>query len=129
MTQPTENGGKYPELVFGLIRALGSDLDIVREKLQEAIASVGYQSLTIRLSHLMKGIAKAPWSELKETFDEGYLNSYMDAGNELRRKLGRGDALVLLGISALRQFREKNGADADSALSKQAYVFHSLTVC
>ncbi len=49
-----------PEIVFGLVGAIGTALDAVEDALSEALASVGYDCAPIKLSKLMKGLPNSP---------------------------------------------------------------------
>src|SRR3989442_1116727 len=44
---------KGPEIVFGLVGAVGTDLELVQRFLSEAIADVSYRCVPIQLSKLM----------------------------------------------------------------------------
>jgi hypothetical protein len=50
-----------PEVVFGLVGSVGTDLDFVSQCLSAALADVNYQSLTVRLSELMHEIGLDRW--------------------------------------------------------------------
>ena len=42
-----------PELVFGLVGALGADLELVEKLLKDELEAVGYTTNTIKLSTLL----------------------------------------------------------------------------
>jgi hypothetical protein len=44
-----------PELVIGLVGAIGTDLAYVSESLERHLKAVGYSSSEIRVSHLLHG--------------------------------------------------------------------------
>jgi hypothetical protein len=50
-----------PEIVFGLVAAVGTDLDLVKRFLSEALADVNYKSVPIQLSKLMHELPLSPW--------------------------------------------------------------------
>ena len=56
---------KYPELIFGLVGAIGTDLSQVEDALRNALASVGYIAVPIKLSDLMREL-NPPWSEFPD---------------------------------------------------------------
>jgi len=56
-----DEAASTPELVFGLVGPLGTDLSAVAQVLQEALAQVRYESEIHRLSHLMRDLSGAPW--------------------------------------------------------------------
>jgi deoxycytidylate deaminase len=101
-----------PELVFGLVGAVGLDLALVAEHLQRALREVAYSSEVIRLSELLHRVDwDAPLLLESDTTRNKYIRNHQDKGNELRRRTERGDALALLAVAAIREFR----ADGDFA--------------
>lgn len=115
-----------PELAFGIVGPLGTDVSLVEEHLRDALSSVLYKSETLRLSRLMREIPKEPWSLLKDDARDQEIESHIDAGNDLRRVLGRNDALALLGLSALREIREETTGEPNRPLPAFAAIFRSL---
>ena len=117
------NKTEGPELVFGLVGALGSDLELVTDTLCDSLSIVDYSCRKIRISQLLHEIDG--W-EFPETLEEGRINKHMDKGNELRNSLERGDALALLAIGAIREERESTTGDSNKPCSRTAYVLRSL---
>ena len=58
----------HPELFFGLVGAIGTDLELIEQSLNNALSSVGYTTVGIRLSDLMRELNPA-WSELPPRSD------------------------------------------------------------
>jgi deoxycytidylate deaminase len=118
-----------PELVFGLVGAIGTDLDQVEGVLSEALRRVNYKPHVIRVSSLLhqlpqyKGLATKTF---RSQFDK--TRAHMHAGSELREKTGRGDALALLSVAKIRKLRELHTGDANRPLpdSRTAYILRSL---
>ena len=48
---------KLPELVFGLVGPIGVDMDMVQTQLMNALRSVNYDPISIRVTELMNQIA------------------------------------------------------------------------
>lgn len=114
-----------PELVFGVAGAVGTNLSLVCEILAETLHEVRYDNAkTIRLSDLLRTFERnkdIPFEPLdKRTV------GLMDAGDELRKDLGRGDAVALLGIPAVQQEREHLTHNVHTPAPRQAYILHSL---
>jgi cytidine deaminase len=86
----------------------------------------GYRNEILRLSKMMRDIPKPPWSLLQDKARDEEIEDHISAGNELRRVLGRNDAVALLGIGALGEYREETGAGRNSQLKAFAAIFHSL---
>jgi cytidine deaminase len=115
---------KYPELVFGLIGAVGTDSDKILDALDHALKQVRYNQVIIRLIDGLRQLEK--WRNIDtEPLDLRY-TSHMDAGNEFRKLLGRGDALALIGASSIAKERTKITEESSKPAARTAYVLRSL---
>src|SRR5258706_3421174 len=75
-----------PELFFGLIGAVGTDLRNLQSVLARELTSVRYLPHDIRLSSLLKECAKYSVLEGVDTAPEHErIRAYMDAGDDFRR--------------------------------------------
>lgn len=119
-----QNAG--PEIVFGLVAAVGTDLELVKRFLSEALSDVNYKCVSIQLSKLMHDLSLSPWKNLPEEPEFERYNEHMTAGNEFRKFLQRGDALALLAVGAIREARQEKGGSPDHPLPRHAYVLKSL---
>jgi len=119
-----QNGG--PEIVFGLVGAVGTDLELVQLFLSEAIADVSYRYVPVQLSKLMHDLPVSPWKNLPESPEYERYNEHMTAGNEFRKSLQRGDALAMLAVGAIREARQEKGGNPDHPLPRRAYILKSL---
>lgn len=122
-----------PELVFGLIGAVGCDLTTVSDFLSAALKRATYASRVIRVSSLLHQLDKyqeLPTSERGSQYDR--IKRHMQAGTELRSIARRGDIMAWLAIGAIRELRERNhttGSHADRRkipLPRTAFVIHSI---
>jgi hypothetical protein len=112
-----------PELFFGLVGAVGTDLKLVATVLEEELSRVSYKSEHIRLSQLLADCDKYKYlKDLVGTPEDQRIDEHMDAGDQLRRTMERGDSVALLSIAKVREIR----APSDEALPARAYVFNSL---
>lgn len=115
---------KDPELIFGIVAPVGVDLDFVNNTLTRALADVAYAVEPFRITRLMREV------QLKLPLDAtGYINSIrerIEYANEVCHKLERNDALAILAVSAIREFRLQNGNDEEEPLGKQAYILHQF---
>ncbi len=114
----------HPELVFGLVGPIGVDLESVTESLTEALKDVAYEAQTLRITELMREVDVG--LPLDAT---GYVESFQQRiayANKVREQLGRNDALAILAISAIREFRVKNGGSVEEPRSKQAYIIRQF---
>ena len=115
---------EYPELVFGLVGPIGVDLESVAECLSYALADVGYESKTIRITELMKEVPVGLPLDAS-----GYIDSYrqrIDYANKVREILKRNDALAILAISAIREFRFEATGNAEEPKPRQAYIIRQF---
>src|ERR1700690_2534539 len=102
----------YPELIFGLVGAIGTELGQVEDALKNALASVGYIAVPIKLSDLMREL-NPPWSTFPGREDPEYYEKAMDAGNKLRDKLQDAGVLANLAIASIRRRRDKAGPEEE----------------
>jgi cytidine deaminase len=122
MSEPNE----APEIVFGLVGAVGTDLDLMARCLKEALSDFSYQCVQVKLSKLMHDVAAEPWKGLLDapSYDRYY--THMEAGNEFRGLLGRGDAVAMLAIGAIREIRQEKNGDVNRPVDRHAYLLKSL---
>src|SRR5262245_61984713 len=114
----------HPELIFGLVGPIGVDLEAVTEALIDALKEVEYDACNIRITNLMREV------DVKLSLDApGYVDSFKERiayANKVRSTLGRNDALAILAISAIREFRVSSGGSVEEPLSKQAYIIRQF---
>src|SRR5262245_38137369 len=106
---------QYPELIFGLVGPIGVDLEAVTDALTAALKEMNYATLSIRITSLMREVdVKLP---LEAT---GYVDSFKERiayANKVCERYGRNDALAILAISAIRQFRAEQGGTVEEPRS------------
>lgn len=112
-----------PEIVFGLVGAVGTDLSAVTEVIAEQLKLVRYTSSVIRISAEMHAID--PDLPTGGPLDEHY-ECHMKAGTAIREALGRGDALALLAVSAIASERRQLSSDSMKPVERHAYIVRSL---
>ena len=107
-TPATTTAAPGPSLVFGIVAATGTHIDPFVEVFSALLRKYDYEPTSIRLTDLLLKHVSEPgsltWS------DEGErIQKLMDAGDLLREKLDRGDAMALLGALGIAQERRKLG--------------------
>jgi cytidine deaminase len=117
---------KGPEIVLGLVGAVGTDLELVSRFLSEALADLSYRCVPIQLSKLMHDLPLSPWKDLTDSSEYDRYDKHMTAGNQFREFLERGDALGLLAVGAIREARQERGGGPDQPLPRHAYILRSL---
>lgn len=121
-----------PELFFGLVAPIGVDLDIIQQSLADTLKSIGYDVELIRVTDLMRSFH----SDIKIKTDN-YFNQYkslIDYADDIRKKAKRNDALALLAIQRIRQFRKNSSKNnhidaekrADAPILGTAYILRQF---
>ncbi len=94
-----------PELVFGLVGPIGTDLSTVSEVLRKILSDVGYLSEEIKVTALLDEFDHN--FSLKDNPVEDRYDSYINAANSLREQLDRQDVFALLSVGAIRRTRKR----------------------
>jgi deoxycytidylate deaminase len=116
-----------PELFFGLIGAVGTDLDSLTRVLKDALLSVRYDHKVIRLSDLLHELDLPNVDVLRDAPTEyDRIDKHMDAGNMLRKLAQSGSALTVAALSAVKQARQAGAGGAVKPIQRLAYIFRSL---
>ena len=126
MADTAGSAAHQPELIIGLVGPLGTDLTLVAHQLKDALAQARYTCELFRLSRLMREIPVEPWSRLKDGPRDEEIEEHIKAGNKLRSATGRNDAVAMLGVGALREYREMTTGDPTRSIPAFAAIFHSL---
>lgn len=114
---------KSPELFIALVAPAGADTKKVCEFLAETLDRFGYRLETIKVIEQLKRFSGYLETEPTNEFEK--MNGRMDAGDNFREKAKRNDALALLALSYIREFRKQAGGE-DKPISRQAYLFCSI---
>jgi cytidine deaminase len=122
-----------PELVFGLIGPVGTDLGAVSNILTEELAKVRYKALEIRVSSLLHELDRYEALANKEYLSEYQrVREHMDAGTELRTRSNSGDVMALLAVSKIAESRVTSQSDLfdrdamQRPLERTAFIVRSL---
>jgi len=116
-----------PELIIGLVGAVGTDLDVVTTFLTDALAAVDYQSKpAIRLATLLRELPE--YRSLPDPLGplDLYIDKLMTAGDEFRQRTGRNDAMAILGIGEIIQQRKEAAIPHGGIIPRRAYILRSL---
>ncbi len=114
-------------MFFGLVGAVGADLERVEHALTSALGEVGYQTTSIRFSDLVHGFLR--WQHYKDiTAEDERIEKHMHAGRAVRELFGRGDALALVAVAKLHRDvrRTELGLQKNVSAPRRAYIFRSL---
>ena len=116
-------GLDHPELVIGLVGALGTPLARVVSMIQAELESAGYTSEEIRLSQKLEAYELPTDHPSSSASDRTRWEALMDRGNELREALGRGDALAMHAAADIRARRPSGGS---GTLERTGFVLNQL---
>ncbi len=100
-----------PELVLGLVGAVGCDLEAVSKLLSDSLRAARYSPITIRVSSLLHQLDK--YEQLaRSAGDSEYkrISDHMTAGTDLRTRSKRGDIMAWLAVFAIRGIRADLGS-------------------
>jgi deoxycytidylate deaminase len=136
-------GPDHNELVIALVAAVGTNVTMVVDELRIELSEYDYEVVSLRLSNYLAEEAGERFFTTRK-FDDALWEA-MSAGDELRDKWGRGDALVLHAISDIVATRnERSGVGSQqppdhaelehgtrtpeppAALDRVAFVLRSL---
>lgn len=121
----TEKKRGEPELFFGVVGAVGTDLNKVCKSLERTLARVKYESKTIVLSSSLTSI-EGLGIQLNTEKEYERIKSFMDAGDELRKKTKDGSSMALLSLREIIKFRTEKTGDKKTPAPRQAYILKSL---
>ena len=118
-----------PEVVIGLVGAVGTDLYLVADLLSTVLGGYGYHVQdVISLSQLLNDIQRR--TPLPAAPREAYIGKRMTEGNRLRKRLRQGDALALLAVAEIvrrrRELQRTRHLPADRPPEAVAYILRSL---
>lgn len=121
-----------PELVIGLVSPVGTSLSQVAQAVAASLKRFGYATaIQLRVSEGFMLLPTPPWSLLPKrsavAVAAGY-GAYMEAGDELRRKLARYDAAMLPALLRIAQERTAiaNDPTASTPLVNTCLIVDSL---
>lgn len=113
------------ELVFGLVGALGTDMDRVSGEIHLALEEMSYQTQEIRLSGLLREVDQIGTALDESAKLDTYLGTHMDAGDALRTAWQRPDALALLAIAKISTERDAL-LERKESVSRRAWLLRQL---
>jgi len=111
------------DLIVGLIAPIGTDLDPICDAIASSLEQLNYSLDIVRLSTLLCDIETTDrnWPVLVESPEYDRYVKYMNAGNEFRTFMDRGDALAMLAVGAILDLRSESRPKA-----KRAFILRSL---
>jgi len=111
-----------PELILGLVAAIGTPIDLFTEMLSEGLSKRNYDTDLIRLSYFVKAIRLETQPPAEGANEYERLDRLIKLGNELREKSGRGDVLVRFAAANINARRSGRNA----AINNTAFILRQL---
>jgi cytidine deaminase len=116
-----------PELFFGVVGAIGTDLSLASAVLAKLLERVGYTPHHVVFSGLAQKHVVAYRSVVTPEKEELRYRMLMKLGTEVCRGLNRREALARLAITEIRAIRRRSGTTGKPApLLGHAYILKSL---
>ena len=109
-----------PEIVIGLVGALGTEMNRVEDALSKALTSVGYSRRTVRVSGLISSTyEELGLPEIPQAATE--LDHLMDMGDKLRQHHDDGAAAAAITVSAIarRRFEELGQDEVEAGAERE----------
>jgi cytidine deaminase len=120
------------ELVIALVAAVGTDVEMVCDRLATELDRYSYTTTTCRLSRFLEELTETSFAG--RPFDEEVWGA-MSAGDKLRERWERNDALALQAISdmvatraerASSEISDVDGTSLPTHLDRHAFILRSL---
>lgn len=118
-------GVEDPELVFALVGALGTPMQKVVSVLTEELRKVTYDANPIHLSRFLAAYELDTPHPSENDRPAARWAALMDRGDQLRVKLGRGDALAMHAAAAIHLERPTD-TSGSRALPRKAFILRQL---
>ena len=109
-----------PEIVIGLVAAVGTPLEFVQKALSSRLKAVGYTTRLVRLSGFTRRFELGP--AFRGHDEAKRIGSLMNQGDRARTRTGRNDILALAAIADIRLKRRA----AATPLPGSAFVLRQL---
>ena len=103
-----ENASEYPpihpgDLILGLVYGVGAETDTFQSALAENLQHYGYKLRTVHMSKYFPSVLRRTSFTLQRP---GAMRELQNMGDDLRKKLGRNDAVALLGVYLMASERQ-----------------------
>lgn len=114
------------ELVVGLVAALGTNLDLVVDAIEDAFAEFSYDTELVRLSDFLSGEAvEGLVTEVDDSTEYARVKSLMQAGDDLRAKTSD-DIVAQRTVDELRTRRPRSSEGDRKPFGRQVHILRSL---
>jgi len=115
---------KGPELVFGLVGPVGTDMKFISKILEHELKVVSCDVTNIHVTDLFE-LINHDFKLDDSNLDRRY-TTYIATGNKLRGMLERPDAFALLSVAAIRKQRINLTGDRNTPATRHAYLLNQF---
>jgi deoxycytidylate deaminase len=112
------------DLFFALTGPVGADLALVIEGLTETFKKMHYTYLPVEISDIIGEFPEGAEANSKKGISRKH--DLMTAGNEICKRLSRGDALAVAAMAKIRDLRQEKAKSKDKPVGKCIFVIRSL---
>lgn len=113
-----------PELVIGLVGAIGSNLSGVSSAIADALNAVTYSSEEIRVIDQLHSFKD--WASLPERPKDERYKTHIEAGRQFCEKIESEDGLARLAVAKIRRLRRDATGDFLKPRERHGYILRSL---
>lgn len=113
----------YPELFVAIAGPIGVDIDHITISIEKQLATLGYNSVAIKLTKEMVAFNDNPPPKSDNKYDE--FMGKMDFANAIRREYKLPDALARIAITAIRNERG-NALKRNGSIEHTAYIIRQI---
>ena len=118
-------GYDQSELVFGLVGAVGTELDHVSTFLKNKLTDRGYRVKEIKISKdVIPLIVNTDHIDTEDKYER--ISGLMKAGNDAREKAEDASILALGAATRIHKMRDEDEKGSRKHLPRQAYIINSL---
>ncbi|MDT8421873.1 MAG: anti-phage dCTP deaminase [Desulfuromonadales bacterium] len=117
---------EYPELIIGIVGAVGTDLKSATKLIKDELNILGYSSEEIRISKILSEFEHFKHLKNLSKNEAERIAAFMKAGDDLRKKVKRPEAMATLAVGAIRQIRKVLSGAEERPVTKHAYILNSL---
>lgn len=113
-----------PELFFGIVAPIGTDVDVTIDNLADSLKAFGYKVAVIKVTDLFKILHTELRSsdELHQAPLEKRYKSYIEFGDKLRQNFADDSFLAQVAIAQIGDIRDRVFTDQEEAPGKIAYI-------
>ncbi len=111
-----------PEIFLGLCAAVGTDMEVVKAELVKNLAPLGIQVIHIKASELIAEVTTVA----EANGENERIKLFMQSGNAIRDRIGKGDGVARLAIARIRKERERLTGSEIAPQPNTAYIINSL---